>query len=272
MFEVVPVPAFEDNYIWLLVRGSHAVAVDPGDAQPVFAHLAQHALTLTAILCTHHHGDHVGGNRALIARFPVPVYGPAAEPIPALTHPVQDGDTIALPELDARFEVIGVPGHTAGHVAYYGAGCLFCGDTLFACGCGRLFEGTPAQMHASLARLAALPDDTAVYCAHEYTLASRRRWSPRTVPCSNARSTLAPCGPHIAPPFLPRSRSSGPPIPSCAAGCPTSSPPRAAGRAFRSPTRWQCSRRSGNGRTASTKAGPGRQRRLTALRFNEESC
>ncbi len=174
MFEVVPVPAFEDNYIWLLVRGSHAVAVDPGDAQPVFAHLAQHALTLTAILCTHHHGDHVGGNRALIARFPVPVYGPAAEPIPALTHPVQDGDTIALPELDARFEVIGVPGHTAGHVAYYGAGCLFCGDTLFACGCGRLFEGTPAQMHASLARLAALPDDTAVYCAHEYTLANIR--------------------------------------------------------------------------------------------------
>lgn len=174
MFEVVPVPAFEDNYIWLLVRGGHAVAVDPGEAEPVFAYLAEHRLTLAAILCTHHHGDHVGGNRALTARFPVPVYGPAAEPIPALTHPLWDGDTVALPALDARFDVMGVPGHTAGHVAYYGAGCLFCGDTLFACGCGRLFEGTPAQMHASLTRLAALPDDTAIYCAHEYTLANIR--------------------------------------------------------------------------------------------------
>lgn len=174
MFEVVPIPAFEDNYIWLLKQGRHAVVVDPGEADPVLDYLAQQQLTLSAILCTHHHGDHVGGNRELLAAHAVPVYGPAHEKIPGRTQAVRQGDRVALPELDVTFDVLDVPGHTAGHVAYYGAGSLFCGDTLFACGCGRLFEGTPLQMADSLARIAALPRDTRIYCAHEYTLANIR--------------------------------------------------------------------------------------------------
>ena len=170
MIEVVPIPAFEDNYLWLLVHGAYAAVVDPGDAQPVLRYLAQHQLTLCAILCTHHHADHVGGNRELLARFPVPVYGPAHEKIPGMTQAVSEGDCVRLPELNLELTVIDVPGHTAGHVAYYGAESLFCGDTLFACGCGRLFEGTPQAMHQSLSKLARLPDATLVYCAHEYTL------------------------------------------------------------------------------------------------------
>lgn len=169
-FQVVPIPAFEDNYLWLLVRGDRAVVVDPGDATPVLDYLARHDLKLCAILCTHHHGDHVGGIRVLLQHFKVPVYGPAHETIPGLTHAVTEGDTVEIPELDVKFSVIDVPGHTAGHVAYYGAERLFCGDTLFACGCGRLFEGTPEMMYASIAKLARLPDDTLMYCAHEYTL------------------------------------------------------------------------------------------------------
>lgn len=174
MLEIIPVPAFDDNYIWLLVQGGHAAVVDPGDAEPVLAYLRQHQLTLCAILCTHHHGDHVGGNRELLAAFDVPVFGPAAENIPGRTQKVSEGSKVALPELGIELQVMEVPGHTAGHVAYYGAGSLFCGDTLFACGCGRLFEGTPAQMYDSLSRLAALPGATKVYCAHEYTLANIR--------------------------------------------------------------------------------------------------
>lgn len=168
--QVVPVPAFEDNYLWLLVSGKQAAVVDPGDASPVLAYLAQHGLALCAILCTHHHGDHVGGIRTLLKQFDVPVYGPAHETIPGCTHPVAEGDTVKIPELGLEFSVIDVPGHTSGHVAYYGAERLFCGDTLFACGCGRLFEGTPETMYASIAKLARLPDATLMYCAHEYTL------------------------------------------------------------------------------------------------------
>jgi hydroxyacylglutathione hydrolase len=170
MIQVVPIPAFEDNYLWLLVHGKSAAVVDPGDAQPVLRYLAQHQLTLCAILCTHHHADHVGGIRELLAQYPVPVYGPAQEKIPGRTQAVVEGDCVRLPELGLEFSVIDVPGHTAGHVAYYGAERLFCGDTLFACGCGRLFEGTPQAMHQSLSKLARLPDATLVYCAHEYTL------------------------------------------------------------------------------------------------------
>lgn len=170
MLQIVPIPAFEDNYLWLLVRGTHAAVVDPGDAQPVLNYLAQHKLSLCAILITHHHGDHVGGIRELLSQFPVPVYGPAHEKIPGRTQAVTEGDCVRLPELGVEFSVIDVPGHTAGHVAYYGAESLFCGDTLFACGCGRLFEGTPQAMHQSLSKLAHLPDATLVYCAHEYTL------------------------------------------------------------------------------------------------------
>ena len=170
MLQVITIPAFEDNYLWLLVHGHYAAVVDPGDAQPILRYLDQHHLTLCAILCTHHHADHVGGNRELLARFKVPVYGPAHENIPGRTHPVVQGDSVKLPELDLELSVFDVPGHTAGHVAYYGAERLFCGDTIFACGCGRLFEGTPQAMYQSLSKLAQLPDATLVYCAHEYTL------------------------------------------------------------------------------------------------------
>ena len=170
MIQVITIPAFEDNYLWLLVHGSYAAVVDPGDAPPILHYLEQHQLTLCAILCTHHHADHVGGNRALLARYKVPVYGPPHETIPGRTHAVVQGDCVQIPELALEFSVIDVPGHTAGHVAYYGAERLFCGDTLFACGCGRLFEGTPQAMYQSLSKLAQLPDTTQIYCAHEYTL------------------------------------------------------------------------------------------------------
>jgi len=146
--------------------------VDPGDATPVQDYLRRENLRLCAILATHHHPDHVGGVAELAAAAPVPVYGPRGEPIPARTHALAEGDTVEIPELGVRFAVFDIPGHTRGHVAYYGAGSLFCGDTLFACGCGRLFEGTAKQMVRSLEKLAALPEDTKVYCGHEYTLAN----------------------------------------------------------------------------------------------------
>lgn len=168
--QVVPIPAFDDNYLWLLVRGKQAIIVDPGDAAPVLHYLTQHGLALCAILCTHHHSDHVGGILALLRHFNVPVYGPAHEAIPGRTQAVAEGDVVKIPELALEFSVIDVPGHTAGHIAYYGAERLFCGDTLFACGCGRLFEGTPAMMYDSISTLARLPDATLMYCAHEYTL------------------------------------------------------------------------------------------------------
>jgi hydroxyacylglutathione hydrolase len=177
MVEIRPLRAFHDNYIWLIHGPEDArrvAIVDPGDAAPVEAALAERGLELAAILVTHHHGDHTGGIRALLERFDVPVYGPAEEPIPGRTHALQGGDRLDLPALGLSFEVIDVPGHTAGHIAYYGHGALFCGDTLFSGGCGRLFEGTPSQMTASLDRLAALPDSTRIYCAHEYTLANLR--------------------------------------------------------------------------------------------------
>jgi hydroxyacylglutathione hydrolase len=174
MIEIIPVPAFADNYIWLLRQGRHVAVVDPGDAEPVLVHLRVHDLTLVAILNTHHHADHVGGNAALLERFDVPVFGPEREAIPGVTYRLRQGESIRVPELGVSYAVIDVPGHTAGHIAYVGDGVVFCGDTLFACGCGRLFEGTPAQMHASLAKLAALPGATRAYCAHEYTLANIR--------------------------------------------------------------------------------------------------
>jgi len=158
----------------MLRATAQAAAVDPGDAAPVLAWLARERLALSAILVTHHHPDHVGGIEALLAAHPVPVYGPRGEAIPGRTHAVVEGDRVALAGLGAAFTVLEVPGHTRGHIAYYRPGTLFCGDTLFACGCGRLFEGTAEQMHASLGKLAALPGDTRIYCAHEYTLANIR--------------------------------------------------------------------------------------------------
>ncbi len=169
MFEVIRIPAFKDNYIWLLRKGRSAVVVDPGDVSPVLDVLEREGLALKAILITHHHADHQGGISALLAQYPADVFGPAAESITALTHPLLGGESIRLDSIGADFKVLALPGHTLGHLAYLSDGRLFCGDTLFGAGCGRLFEGSPAQMHDSLARLAALPGDTAVYCAHEYT-------------------------------------------------------------------------------------------------------
>ena len=177
MLQVSPVRAFSDNYLWLIHAPSDAakvVAVDPGDARPVEAELAARGLALCAILVTHHHGDHVGGVRELAARHAAPVWGPARESLPCEVQPLDDGDAVHLEHLGLEFSVMAVPGHTLGHIAYAGHGALFCGDTLFSAGCGRLFEGTPAQMFESLERIAALPDDTLVYAAHEYTLGNLR--------------------------------------------------------------------------------------------------
>ncbi len=174
---LLALPAFTDNYIWMLHDGLRAVVVDPGDATPVLAALDASHLELVGILVTHHHADHVGGVDDLRPRLQGPVYGPALEPMPQPCQTVKDLDRIEV--LGLRFEVMHVPGHTRGHVAYgqlgaAGAPLLFCGDTLFSGGCGRLFEGTAAQMSHSLSRLAGLADDTQVCCAHEYTLSNLR--------------------------------------------------------------------------------------------------
>jgi hydroxyacylglutathione hydrolase len=175
--KLIPIPAFNDNYIWMLHDTQQALVVDPGDAQPVHEALAQHRLTLAAILVTHHHGDHTGGVDELRQATGAKVFGPARESIPEPLQRLQNGEFVDL--LGLRFDVLDVPGHTADHIAYFAevpgeAPVLFCGDTLFSAGCGRLFEGTPAQMLASLTRLASLPDATRVCCAHEYTLSSLR--------------------------------------------------------------------------------------------------
>lgn len=174
---ISPIPAFDDNYFWLIRRGPYAAIVDPGDAAPVETVLARDGLQLCAIVLTHHHRDHIGGVADLLAQRPgLPVYGPRHDPIPAVTVPLGQGDRCLLAALDLDLWVMDVPGHTAGHIAYFGqtreGPVVFCGDTLFAGGCGRVFEGTPAQMLDSLDRLAALPPTTAIYCAHEYTLSN----------------------------------------------------------------------------------------------------
>lgn len=179
MIQIDALPAFTDNYIWLLqdTASKRCAVVDPGDAQPVLDWLSRHGdWQLSDILVTHHHHDHVGGVERLKNATGARVLGPAAENIPARDVALNDNDRATVLGLD--FQIIAVPGHTLGHIAYYHgqtpASLLFCGDTLFAAGCGRLFEGTPAQMHASLSRLAALPDNTLVYCTHEYTLSNLR--------------------------------------------------------------------------------------------------
>ena len=201
MPEIRPIHAFSDNFIWLLSNPDNrqAAVVDPGDAAPVLNALREQGLTLSAILITHKHSDHVGGITELLSAWPgIPVYGPAGEPISQLSHRLREGDQVDLPGLNARFEVLEIPGHTEGHIAYYRAGgqsqpgqpnqpnqpnqlvqsdaqpgsdgTLFCGDTLFSVGCGRVFSGSFDQLHDSLMRINALPGSTQCYCAHEYTL------------------------------------------------------------------------------------------------------
>jgi hydroxyacylglutathione hydrolase len=173
---ILTVPAFDDNYLWIIHDGCHAVVVDPGDASPILATLSEHGLRLSAILLTHHHADHIGGVAELLKHAAVPVYGPAHDRIAVVNHSLTQDDVVSITEPQLTLKVIDVPGHTAGHIAYFAQEqhWLFCGDTLFAGGCGRLFEGTPKQMLNSLDKLTALPDDTLVYCAHEYTLSNLR--------------------------------------------------------------------------------------------------
>lgn len=226
---LTPIPALSDNYIWMVQKNRHAVIVDPGDPAPVLAALGQ-GITLEAILVTHHHHDHVGGVLALHQQTGARVYGPRHEKIPHCDTPVGQGDRITLPGTRLQFDVLDIPGHTAGHIAYTGQldaaqAVVFCGDTLFAAGCGRVFEGTPAQMLQSLGKIRDLPPDTLVCCAHEYT-AANIRWALQVDPdnaqlqarardCTRLRSQGLPTVPsrlgleHQTNPFL---RSSQPAI------------------------------------------------------------
>lgn len=173
--QITAIPAFSDNYIWCLHNDHHAVVVDPGDAEPVMQFCQQNNLKLEAVLITHHHHDHTGGIPQLVsANSALPVIGPANDQIRGLTKRVDEGDDVHLNVLNLSFVVIELPGHTLDHIGFYGHGVLFCGDTLFSGGCGRLFEGTPGQMLHSMNKLKRLPDDTKVYCAHEYTLANMK--------------------------------------------------------------------------------------------------
>ena len=171
--QIIPIPAFKDNYIWLIHNGTQATAIDPGDAAAVIAALNHLNLTLTAILITHHHHDHIGGVAELLEAFPqAVVYAPALEQYAFEHIAITEQNTVDLKDLSIPFAILDLPGHTLGHIAYHSAQheILFCGDTLFGAGCGRLFEGTPLQMYHSLQKLAALPSATKVYCTHEYTM------------------------------------------------------------------------------------------------------
>ena len=170
--EVQGLPILKDNYIWLIVNNKEKkfIAIDPGEASAVFDFVSAYGMTLDAVLITHHHADHTAGIHALKRHFNVPIVGPRRESIVGVTKAVSEGDTLSFSWIDEPIQVLDTPGHTLGHVSYLVKHKLFCGDTLFSGGCGRLFEGTPDQLYHSLQKLAALPDETSVYCAHEYTV------------------------------------------------------------------------------------------------------
>ena len=174
MIEIIPVTALKDNYIWLLENkiNQSTVIVDPSEHDPVLKIIKTKGLIPSAILITHHHWDHVGGINGLINEYDIPVYTPKKEVVTGSTNPVSEGDTINFPELELKIRVLDVPGHTSGAIAYYTEKIIFSGDTLFTGGCGRLFEGTPAEMYSSLTKIKELPDDTYVYCGHEYTVSN----------------------------------------------------------------------------------------------------
>ena len=174
MIEIIPLPALKDNYIWLLKNkiSRHVVIIDPSEAEPVLDLVKSDNLIPIAIMITHHHWDHVGGIPGITEQFDIPVYTPKTETVAGSTNPVGEGDIVSLPELDLNLNILDVPGHTSGAVAYYTNEMVFSGDTLFTAGCGRMFEGTPPQMHASLSKFKALADETLLYCGHEYTVAN----------------------------------------------------------------------------------------------------
>ncbi len=174
MLEIIPLPALKDNYIWLLKNtiSRHVAIVDPSEAEPVLNVIKSEGLIPIAIMITHHHWDHVGGISGITEQFDIPVYTPKTESVVGSTNPVGEGDVVALTELSLNLKILDVPGHTSGAVAYYTDAMVFSGDTLFTAGCGRMFEGTPPQMHASLSKFKTLPDSTLLYCGHEYTVAN----------------------------------------------------------------------------------------------------
>ncbi len=170
MIRVTPIPAFSDNYIWCIHDQKYCILVDPGEANPVLEFIDQNKLILKAILTTHKHADHTGGIAGILKHYDAPVFGPNHEAIPCVTQPLSEGNEITFTELALDLRVLDIPGHTLGHIAYVNETLLFCGDTLFGAGCGRVFEGTMPQMYGSLQKLAQLPEMTHVYCGHEYTL------------------------------------------------------------------------------------------------------
>ena len=188
MLNVHPIHAFSDNYIWVIHNQTHAAVIDPGIASPVIEYLQSKKLQLSAILITHHHHDHTGGNTELLQSFDVPVYGPHNESIATVSHPLLEGEQVNLAGMSLNLMVLDTPGHTRGHIAYYGSNpfnMVFCGDTLFSCGCGRVFEGTVQQMYQSLQKLSQLPSNTLIFCTHEYTLGNIQ--FARTVDPENER-------------------------------------------------------------------------------------
>ena len=170
LIHIDPIEAFQDNYIWLIHNDQNSIIVDPGDAGPVISALERKNLNLVAILITHHHADHIGGVMELQEKYPhIKIFAPQKDKYDFVNISLKNGDEINIPELQINYKIIEIPGHTQGHIAYYDKKNLFCGDTLFACGCGKIFDGTHEQMYNSLKKISALPKDTKIYCAHEYT-------------------------------------------------------------------------------------------------------